>query len=85
MCLFMNNPLYFSLLPRRATRPPQPFFKNKKNCPDFRKKGPDWVHPYVQFIIQNVVLRVFKRKTPKFFPVGLFFSGIFNEMFIEVA
>ena len=40
---------------------PFPFLKINKKCPEFRKKGPDCVHPYVKFTIQNIVLRVFKR------------------------
>ena len=59
---------------------PCPFLKIKKKCPDFRKKGPDCVHPYVKFI-----LRVSKRKNFKMFPSGAFFSaGLFDEMFIGV-
>ena len=72
---------------RRATKGgrgdlPCPFLKIKKKCSDFRKKGPDCVLPYVKFSIQNVVLRVSKRKRFKIFPCGAFFSGIFYEMFI---
>ena len=26
-------------------RPALPFFDNQKKCPDFAKKGPDYVHP----------------------------------------
>ena len=65
-------------------RPPLPFFENKKKCPDFPKKGPDCVHPYVKFIIQNVVLRGSKIKNFKVFPCEAFFSGIFDKMFIGV-
>ena len=28
-------------------RPPLPFLEIKKKCPDFGKKGPDCVHPWV--------------------------------------
>ena len=49
-------------------RSPLPFFENQKKYPDFRKKGPDCVHPYVKFTIQNVVLRVSKRKKITIFP-----------------
>ena len=59
-----------------------PFFKIKKKCPDFRKRGPDCVHPYVKFTIHNVVLRVSQSRYFKIFPFGAFFSGIFDEMFI---
>ena len=76
---------------RRATRSgrgggalPCPFLKIKKNCPDFRKKDPDCVHPYVKFAIYNVVLRVSSRRDFKIFPCGNFFSGIFDEIFIGV-
>ena len=50
-------------------RPPQSFFENKKKCPGFRKKGLDWIHPYVKSTIQNVVLRVSKRKNLMFIGV----------------
>ena len=30
-------------------------FKNRRKCPDFLKKGPDCVHLWVKFSIQNVV------------------------------
>ena len=36
---------------------PYPFWEIKK-MPWFWKKGPDFVHPEVKFIIQNIVLRV---------------------------
>ena len=56
------------ILVRRATRsweggrPPLPFFENQKKFPDFGKKGPDCVHPWVKFTIQNVILRVSMKK-----------------------
>ena len=37
---------------------PCPFLKIEKKCPDFGKKWPDYVLPWVKFSIQNVVLRV---------------------------
>ena len=67
------------IIVRRATRggrgeaSPAVFQKSKKRCPDFRKKGLHCVHPYVKFTIQNVVLRVSKRKTSQFFLTGPFF------------
>ena len=63
---------------------PCPFLKIKKNCPDFRKKDPDCVHPFVKFAIYNVILRVSSRRDFKLFPCGNFFSGIFDEIFIGV-
>ena len=70
---------------RRATRGgggrlPLPFFENKKKCRDFRKKGPDCVHPYVKFTIQNVVLRVSKRKNFNIFPC-LFFWNFWQNVY----
>ena len=50
-------------------RPPQSFFENKKKCPGFRKKGLDCIHLYVKSTIQNVVLRVSKRKNLMFIGV----------------
>ena len=53
------------------------FSEIQKNRPDFGKKGPDWLHPWGKFSIQNVVLRVSRRKQSHFFLVGHF-------MFIQV-
>ena len=39
-------------------RIPLPFFANRNKCPNFGKRGPDGVHLWVKFSIQNVVLRV---------------------------
>ena len=63
---------------RRATsvegeRPPLPFFENQKKCPDFGKKCPSCVHLLVKFAIQNVVLRVSKRKKLEFFSLWRLF------------
>ena len=46
---------------------------NQKKCPDFGKKCPDSVHPLLKFVIQNVVLRVSKRKNSEIFLCGAFF------------
>ena len=64
---------------------PCPFLKIKKKWPDFWKKGPDCVHPYVKFTVQNVVLTVSKRKNFKVLPCEAFFSGIFDKMFLGVS
>ena len=47
------------------------FFKNKEKCPDFGEKGPDM--PILKFTIQNVVLRVSRRKLRNFPMRGMFF------------
>ena len=67
--------MYYHRHPTRGGRgrPPLPFFENQKECPDFGKKCPDCVHPLVKFAIQNVALRVSKRKNSKNFPCGVFF------------
>ena len=59
------------------------FLKIKKSAL-ILKKGPHSVHLLVKFSIQNVVLRVSRRKNSKTFPCGAFFSYVFNEIFIEV-
>ena len=46
-------------------RPPLPACKNQKNRSDFGKKGRDCIHHWVKFSIQNVVLRVSRRKNYK--------------------
>ena len=54
-------------------RHPLPFFENRKHWSDFGKKGPDCVHLWVKFSIQNVVLKVSRRKKSQIFPCGSFF------------
>ena len=76
-------------LPKRATRGrgrerhPLPFFEKKK-YPDFGKKGPNCVHPWLYSSIPNVVFRVSRRKSSKKFPCRTFFSYVFDEKFIKV-
>ena len=45
--------------------------ESPKKCPDFGKKGPDGVHLWIKFTIQNVFLTVSRRKISKFFPYGV--------------
>ena len=71
-------------IPKELPRPPLPFIENRKKCPDFRKKGPNCVHPWLESSIQNVVLRVPKRKTSEIFPCKAFFSCVFDERFIKL-
>ena len=47
---------------RREEASPALYWKSKKKCPNFGKKRPDCVHLWVKFSIQNVVLRVPRRK-----------------------
>ena len=56
------------------------FFENWKRCPDFRKKGPDCVHLWVKFSIENIVSRVFRRKISKMFPCRASFSCVFDVL-----
>ena len=61
---------------------PCPFLRIEKKCPDFRKKGPDCVHLYVKFTIQNVVLRVSKRKKLQIFSLrDLFFWNFLRNVY----
>ena len=59
--------------------------ENRKKCPDFGKKGPNCVHIWVTFSIQNVVSRVSRRKNSKIFHCRATFSCVFDEMFIKVS
>ena len=61
-------------------RPLLHYLKTKK-CPDFGKKGPDSINHWVKFSIQNVVLRVSRRKNSKMFLCGNCFSCVFDKMF----
>ena len=61
---------------------PCPFLKKK--YPDFGKKGPNCVHPWLYSSIPNVVLRVSRTKSSKKFPCRTFFSYVFAEKFIKV-
>ena len=42
-------------------------FENRQKCPDFIKKGPDCVHLWVKFSIENVNLRVIRSKISEMF------------------
>ena len=62
------------------------FFENRKKNPGFGKKGPHCLHVWVKFSIQNVVLRVSRRKNAKkCYPAGPFFSCVFDEIFINCS
>ena len=50
--------------------PPCVLFENQKKYPDFGKKIPDCVHLWVKFSIQNVALRVSRRKKSIMLPWG---------------
>ena len=59
-------------------------FENRKKYTDLGKEGPDCVHLWVKFSIQNVVLQVYRRKNSKMFLCRASFSCVSHEMFIEV-
>ena len=61
-----------------------PFFKIKKIALILEKKGPNCIHPWIKSSIQNVVLRLSRRKSSRIFPCEAFFSCVFEEWFIEV-
>ena len=63
---------------------PYPFLKSKESALILEKNALIVCILYVTFTIQNVVLRVSKRKNFKIFPCGAFFSDIFDEIFIRV-
>ena len=44
----------------------------------FLKKGPDCIHLWAKFSIQNIGLS--RRKNSKTFPCGAFYSWVFNEL-----
>ena len=75
--IFKNNFFYrppFRRVTRRGGRFPLSLLKDHKKCLDFGKIDPDSVHLLVKFSIQNVILRVSRRKNSKFSPCGAFFS-----------
>ena len=49
-----------------------PFWKSKR-CPNLRKKRPDCFNVWVKFSIENIVLKVSRRKMFKIFLCGAFF------------
>ena len=59
------------------------FLKIEKNILILAKKCPDFVYFWVKFFIQNVLLRVFRRKKSKLFPYGDFFI-VFLIIFVKV-
>ena len=62
---------------------PCPFWKIEKNALILGKKSLDSVYFWVKYPIQDVVLRVSRRKGSKIFLVGPF-SLCFIKVFIEV-
>ena len=48
-------------------------FENQKRCSDFGNKSLDCFNLWIRFSIQNVVLRVSRKKNPKCFPGGSLF------------
>ena len=81
--------LYLAFSIRCATRGerggglPCLFLKIEKSALILGKKGPDSVYFWVKYSIQNVVLRVSRRKSPKFSLRGPF-SCVFEKLFIEM-
>ena len=60
-------------------RPSLPFFENPKKCTDFGKKVLNCVHPWVESSMQNVILRVSRRKSSNILPCGAFFLCVFDK------
>ena len=58
---------------------PCPFSKIGKNCPNFTKKCPDCGHLWQNFSFKMKFLRVFRRKTRRFFHYGTFLSRVVGE------
>ena len=74
----------FSHTHRRTTRGERgeispTLFENRRKWSDFGKKDLDCVHLWVNFSVQNVVLRVSSWKNSKMFPRGAPFSCVFDE------
>ena len=59
---------------------PCPFLKKKT---DFGEKDLNCVHPWGESFIQNVVLRVSRRKTSKNFLCRAFFSCFFTKSLLK--
>ena len=66
-------------------RPPPALSWKVKKVLWFWKKGPDCVHLWVKFSIQNVVLTVSRRKKSQTFPCEAFFCSVFDKILIQVA
>ena len=65
---------------RQDMRPPLPFLENQKICLNFGKKA---LIVWVKLNIENVVLRVSKRKKSEIYSCVAFCSWFFDEMFME--
>ena len=59
---------------------PLPFFENRKKCSNFGRKGPNCAHLWVEWFIQNLVLRVSRRKHSQHFFLQGLFSGVFDKL-----
>ena len=58
---------------------PFSFLKIEKGLLVWGKKGPDCVHLWVKFSIQDVVLVVCRRENSKMFPCGAFFLVLLTK------
>ena len=54
-------------------------FENRKRYPDFAKKGLDYFHFWVKFFIENIILKVSRRKNSKMFPCEAFFVAFLKK------
>ena len=59
------------------------FFENRMKCPDFGQKGPNCVHPLVESPVQNVVLKVSRRKSSRNFPCRAFLLVYLTKSFLK--
>ena len=85
-CLFYRKSCFscfLMLLERGQGGLPCRFFENRKNCPNFGKKGPNCVNPRVESSIQNIVLRVSRRKSSKIFLCGPFFCVVLTKSLLK--
>ena len=52
-------------------------FENRKKSPNFGKKGHDCIHYWAKFSIQDIVLRLFKRKKVQNVSLRVLFFFVF--------
>ena len=85
-----SNKVFYRPPFRRVTRRgggrfPLSLLKDHKKCLDFGKIDPDSVHLLVKFSIQNVILKVSRRKNSKFSPVEPFSLKLFTIFLLKYS
>ena len=85
MYIYIINAYSVTLLRGEGQAFPAIFWALKKVLLFWERKGPDCVHQWITFFVQNVVLRLIRRENSKMFSCRVFFSYVFGKNVYESA